>query len=512
MRFAARSASALALCVAALVSLPAGAAQPTGAQLVAHSASFDAAADQAGTLHFLYLASLSGERPPELHAEGQRIEATQYDYDGVEVYDLAGQGQSTGHALNTLSENPSRTAGLDSAKLALTGVAAEYQFHLFSPTGLDMKGRVDRGSQRALQQPEFTIDGIEDKGDQGDGMQGSLDEDEGYWSAPVAPTAHVLTEAGAGALRLTGTFTIEVVGFDFRLTGAGEPADLHSGVTYGSLVPGGAAPVDGHARTFQESFLRITVTEGTLQLVAPAGALQWSGPAASTVTDGVTMEDATGSIQLADGQQQRLTGASYRLEGRFDLQANPAEQGLQLAATGLDEEGRPLVPASTFVQQAASSFYWLAVAAVGGSAAITALAILLLRRRPTMADVESALEAGHFRRAARDASRLLRLRPGFEDAMISRAIALSKLGRNRRVVREIRAHFEQREPSDGVLHYVLGLALRETGAPADAQAAWREALRRTPGLLPQVQPLLAGQQASSRPSTVASPVDGTAYA
>jgi hypothetical protein len=514
MRFPARSASAVALCVAALVAAPAGLAQPTGAQLVAQSASFGSAADQQGTLHFLYLAGGPGPSP-QLHAEGRHIEAKQYDYEGAEAYDVAGKSQSTGHALNGVSPNTPRGAGLDAARLELTGVAAEYRFHLFSSDGLPASGRVDHGSQRALQQPEFTLDGIEDKSNQGDGSLlaplsglGSGKED-GAWSRPVAPTPHVLTQAKAGALRLTGTFTIEVVGFDFRLTGAGAPADLHSGVAYTPLAPG---RVDSHARTFHESFLRITVTDGTLQVAAPGGVLQWSGPAANTVADGITMQDATGSIQLADGQQQSLTGASYRLDGRYDLKANPAEQGLQLAVTGLDEQGQPLVPQSTAVRQVASPIYWAVVAAVAGSAAVTAFVVLLLHRRPTMADVESALEAGHFRRAARDAARLLRSRPGFEDAVISRAIALSKLGRNQRVVREIRAHFATREPSDGVLHYVLGLALRETGAAADAQAAWREALRRTPGLLPQVQPLLAAQQASSHASAVAPTVDGTAYA
>ncbi|MEA3202361.1 MAG: hypothetical protein QOI63_27, partial [Thermoplasmata archaeon] len=359
--------------------------------------------------------------------------------------------------------------------------------------------------------------GEKDNGDSGVFVPfpSAQDTEHGAWSKVSATTPHVLTEATTATLRLTGTFTVEVVGLDFRLLGDGAAADLRSGTERSSLspAPGGLPGADERAHKVHEAFLRIVVTDGALELSVPrATSLQWSGPTAETVTGSVTMEEATGSIELANGQQQRLTGASYQLDGRYDLQANPAVQGLQLAVTGLDEHGQPLEPASTTVHQAASPVYWALAAAVAASAGITFLILGLRRRQPTMADVESALEAGHFRRAARDAGRLLRRRPGFEDAVISRAIALSKMGRNARVVREIHAHFAEREPSDGVLHYVLGLALKETGAAADAERAWHEALRRTPGLLPQVQPLLSGQQASSPPSAVVPAVDGTAYA
>ncbi|HUR64046.1 MAG TPA: hypothetical protein VM241_06155 [Candidatus Thermoplasmatota archaeon] len=523
MRFPRRSAAALATVVAALLAAPPGAAQPTGAQLVVHSVAFEGVADQAGTLAFLFLAgNATSLAAPHLHAEGRHIEARQYDEDGYEVQtsDVGGPDQSTLRALNFLTPNPGKGTGFDAARLDLADAAPDYQLHVFATEGGLLAGNVADGREQVLKQPELTRHGLVEHGDKGTGVPLgpaadalSGEGDAGYWSLQAAKGAHVLTEATSGALRLTGTFTIEVLGLDFRLAGEGRTAELKSGTTRSSLAPVGADGADRHLHAIHQSFLRITVTDGALDLGVPAARLfQWSGPAADTTTDSASLEDATGSVQLANGQQQRLTGAAYRLDGRYAVQANPSDQGLQLAVTGLDAAGQPLDTASATVRQAASPIYWAAAAAVACSAGITLLILGLRRRQPTMSDVESALEAGHFGRAARDARRLLRRRPGFEDAVISRAIALSKLGRNQRVVREIHAHFARQEPSDGVLHYVLGLALKETGAPADARAAWQEALRRTPGLLPQVQPLLGGQQASSTPSAVMPPVDGTAYA
>ncbi|MCA1810995.1 MAG: hypothetical protein LC623_03165, partial [Halobacteriales archaeon] len=472
MRFPARTASALALCVAALLAAPVGAAQPIGAQLVVNDARFQGMMDQSGSLTFLALSGFAKEVPSHLHAEGGHIEARQFDYDGYEVHGsdlVSGTDVDTLHAVDTYQPVAPDVTAADHARLDLAGVRGDgYQLHILSGTGLSLAGHISDGVQRALQHPRLDQHEINEQDDKGSNLflpvPVSKEAERGSWTVALAGTSHVLTEAQTATLRLSGTFTLEVVGLDFQLLGQGVEKELRSGVSRSSPAPGGA-PTDERAHALHETFLRVLVTDGTLEFnVDAASALQWSGPAVETVAGSVTMEDATGSIQLADGQQQSLTGASYRLDGRYDLKANPAEQGLQLAVTGLDEQGQPLVPQSTTVRQAASPIYWAAVAAVASSAAVAALVVLLLHRRPTMADVESALEAGHFRRAARDAARLLRSRPGFEDAMISRAIALSKLGRNQRVVREIRAHFATREPSDGVLHYVLGLALRETGA------------------------------------------------
>jgi hypothetical protein len=527
MRLTTRSAAGRVALLAVLLATPLAAAQPPAdrpiaANLVAQGASFQGGADQSGRLVFLSVVAPPASAAPRLQATGHHIQARQFDNDGYELQtaDLGGPAFDTLRALNFLTGNPYKQSGLDAARLDLTGSPNGYEVHLMAAAGVPMAGHFEQGRQSMLRRPELSVHGVGEQGDRGTGVPlaptpspTDTGAESGFWSDQSAGDAHVLTEASAGRLHLEGTFTLEVLGLDFHLSGDGPAADLHSGTTRDGLAPVAVGPLDSHLRAIHQSFLRIIVTDGTLDLGVPAArALQWSGLASDTATGPFRLANATGSVELASGQQQRLTGATYQMDGRYDLQANPSQQGLQLAVTGLDEAGQPLLPATQTVRIAASPIYWVAAAAVAGSAGITLLILALRRRQPTMADVESALEAGHFRRAARDAARLLRRRPGFEDAVLSRAIALSKLGRNQRVVREIQAHFATAEPSDGVLHYVLGLALKETGAPADAQAAWREALRRTPGLLPQVQPLLSGQQASSPPSAVAPLVDGTAYA
>lgn len=521
MRLPVRSASALALCVAALLAAPgAAAAHAIGGQLVVQGASFEAPAEQAGTLAFLVLYSDAQQAPLGLHLKASHIEAHQFDADGYEVHasDLANVPDVKAiHLLDAATGPPAPTkVFLDDAALDLAGTrGAAYALHLIAQDAA-VQSHVASGRLTAVQNPQLDQDGINEGQQHGATTVQSpfANGEPSTWSYPTAASPHVLTDAQAGTLRITGTFVLEASGLDFAAQGSGTSTTLRSGITYGALAPGGIGPADQHLRTMHEAFLRIFVTDGVLDLAVPAVPhLQWSGPAAATTVPSVTMTHANGFVRLSDGEKQTLDGASYVLDdGRYTLQSNPSQQGLQLAVTGLDANGNPLAPATATVRPTVPALAWAIAAAVVGATGVTLLAVALLRRNPTMADVETALEAGHFRRAARDAARLLQRRPGFEDAMISRAVALSKLGRNRRVVREIRAHFAAREPSDGVLHYVLGLALRETGATADAQEAWREALRRTPGLLPQVQPLLAGQQASSRPSAVPTAVDGTAYA
>jgi hypothetical protein len=516
MRFPTRSAAGLSALLAAVLAAPVAAAQPVAAQLVVQGASFEGAADQSGGLTFLYVASPAIDAvAPCLHAEGRHIKAQQFENSGFQVQtaDSGGQTADTLRMLNPVTGNPNTTLDVDGARLDLARLVGSYELHLFTPEGVSLAGHFDGGRQKVLHRAAISRAGLDEQKDSGvpalpnpPGMA----KESGFWSEFPANASHVLTEADSATFHLSGTFVLEILGLDLRLEGEGRAADLHSGTAHDEV---GVGAVDSHARAVHQSFLRIVVTDGTLDLGVPAAyRLQWSGLAAETTSGPVRMEDATGSVLLSDGNQQRLTGASYRLDGRYDVQANPSQQGLQMAFTGLDAAGQPLSPLTATVRPAASPFYWAAAAAVAGSAAVTLLILGLRRGNPTMADVESSLEAGHFRRAARDAGRLLRRRPGFEDAVLSRAIALAKLGRNRRVVREIQAHFASREPSDGVLHYVLGLALKETGATADAQEAWREALRRTPGLLPQVQPLLSAQQGSSPVSAVGPAVDGTAYA
>lgn len=502
------------LALACLLAFPPAAAEGvTSGQLVARTLRIEQAATQEGSLQFLHVAQGEAPGPFSVTIAGRVLEGTQYDDQGVEAT-AQNRSLSTLRMLNTVQPNRGQAFRAENAQAASTNVPAGCILNVFLDGAATFRATLPGGTQEALARPELNPSKIQESSGDPSGAgplpsMGSGGGAGGFWTIRDAGGPHVVTEAaGAAVLRLEGTFTLEVVGLDFRLTGDGGDRRLHSGTEREPLQPGAPGP----AQSIRQSFLRINVTAGSLDLaVASAALIQWSGPAAATTTAAASMEEATGSVTLSDGRQHRLTGAAYHLDGLASFQANPAQQGLQLEITGLDPQGYPLAPASTSVRQQATPAAWTVAATMAGGACAVLLA-LLLRRRPTMADIEASLEAGRFRRAAWEASRLLRRRPGFEDAVLSRAIALSKLGRDRRVVHEVQDHLAGHAPSDGVLHYVLGLSLRRLGAVGDAQAALQEALRRTPALLPQVQPLLAGQQPSSPLRALPPAVDGPAYA
>ncbi|HUR61648.1 MAG TPA: hypothetical protein VM286_04720 [Candidatus Thermoplasmatota archaeon] len=511
----------LALC--AVLSLPGAAAESAlSGSVVARTLAFEQPAQQSGQASFLHILQEDNGEPHAITMSfaGTHVEGTQYTAEGYREESQV--PFSTLHALDALQPPAQTPFSADHAVAALSGADAGYTLNIFSPQPLSFEASLREGTQAVLAHPELNHGSIQERPDPSTVPQASSQDPEPYWTVTHSETAHVVTEALSATLHLAGTFTIEVIGLDFDLRGDGGSTQLHSGVQRDRLVPG----VDAYK--VRQDFLRIEVTDGSLDLgvrlapamtasvngqsVPDATLAQWSGPGADSASGSISLDGATGSFLRADGQQQRLTGSSYRFEGRYELHANPSEQGLQLGITGLDDQGQPLSPATQTVRPVASTLAWLIALAAAAVAAGATVAIVLLRRHPTMADLESGLETGHFRRVVRDSARILRKRPGFEDAVISRSIALSKLGRNGRVVREVRTHFASREPSDGVLHYVLGLALKELGETAQAQEAWKEAVRRTPGLLPQVAPFFPAQQASSTPSAVTGVVDGTAYA
>lgn len=504
----------LVLCGAS--AMPAASAErPVSGNLVARSLEFSDAAQQTGQMLFFHVtqssASIDGQSA-SLAFAGAHVDGRQYHDEGYE--ETTAVPFSTLYATDSVTGPQYDPFKVDHATGQLSGMQASYNLNIFADRAIPFRASIPQGQQTVLAHPELDVGSIkESPSASGPVPNAPSNSPQGpYWTIRDAESAHVLTEAlGAATLHLEGTFTVEVIGFDFELKGDGSERHLHSGIQRDAPAPG----VPAHR--VQQDFLRIQVTDGSLDLgvtgivAGLAGPrIQWSGPSTDSSTGAVGLAGATGSLLRTDGQQQQLTGATYRLEGRYDLVANPAEQGLQLGVTGLDDRGQPLAPALTVPHQEASTLAWLIALAAVALAAGTSVAVVLLRRQPTMADLEAGLETGHFRRVVRDAGRILRKRPGFEDAVISRSIALSKMGRNGRVVREVRAHFAAREPSDGVLHYVLGLALKELGETAQAQEAWREAVRRTPGLLPQVAPLLP--QASSTASPVPPLVDGNGYA
>lgn len=329
---------------------------------------------------------------------------------------------------------------------------------------------------------------------------------EPYWSHPQAAYPHVVSRTGGPvAVTWRGDFTLEAVGIAGDVTTADRGWSFESGRWETPLADGQPAQENAHA--VREVFLRVRVEDGVLSFSAPDASAAWSGPSLlSTYLDGVaTLESATGMVSAADGQAVRVSSPRLALAGPQGLASRPEGSGLDVDLVPVDAQGRPLPEAAVALAAPAAVLEGIlagtAVLAIGLS--ITYVVYRrYMRRLPILADVEAALEANAFRRAAREARRILHRRPDSEDAMLSRAIALSKSGRHRAVAREVRHHLQARRPTDGVLHYVLGVAQQELGRLEEARASFEEAVRRTPALLKDVQERLGG----AAPSRTAPPV------
>lgn len=176
------------------------------------------------------------------------------------------------------------------------------------------------------------------------------------------------------------------------------------------------------------------------------------------------------------------TDRSVRFLRGYEGSLAPRDERVVLTLAGSDREG--VAPASAWLSPA--GFNPLPIVAGLVTVALIAVALRTGRGTPQLAHMEDALEAGCFGRAARLAGRILRTDPARESAHLGRAIALSRTGRPERVVRDLKRFLRDHEPSDGTLHYVLGLAYRDLGREAAAEEALSEAVQRTPALAQQV--------------------------
>lgn len=249
---------------------------------------------------------------------------------------------------------------------------------------------------------------------------------------------------------------------------------------------------------FTRLFVRLHVIDGAVGYDAsPQARTSWASPALDTSTqDGeVVLEQARGV--LAGRQLDR---------DRVVLQA-PQRLGLTAEedALGTYVHDQPTGEAQLYLPRSwreASTLTALAVLVAAGGLLVV---VRVLRRRVTIAAVEEALEQERYPLAARLAGRILAREPDAEAARVARAVALSRAGQARRVVDELRPYLERNAPRDGVLHYVLGLALLETGDERGAGEAFRAAVARTPHLVEEIEPRFL-------PTASRRPVDAQAYA
>ncbi len=292
------------------------------------------------------------------------------------------------------------------------------------------------------------------------------DEDRELFTEVQLPEEAVRVETpGSGTWILEGSFVLEFEGIDGYF---GE----HFIETTGA---------EGSAFT-ERGFARIVVTDGRLTFTT-TGLHTWATAAFSDVD--VMALDAEVVMHGAslDGVANKLVeldGDTATARGDFLLAVTPEQDTMAVDLDPRQPDGSPMdvAPATPGWQ---SGLAWAVLASIIPLIGV-ALVVRRLRRGTTMADIEAALGAGEYPKAIRMTQTMLRRDPDASSVQLSHAIALTKAGRPSDAVAAVRQFLERREPADGTLHYVLGLALQDLGEHDEARAAMQTAMQLTPAL------------------------------
>lgn len=304
----------------------------------------------------------------------------------------------------------------------------------------------------------------------------------------VGPFAFMAAQSGSLAAVATGDLMIELKGIAFQLEGASGTHTLYSTRTATPLEPGVPAAA---AHQEDDAFLRIYLHDAVVRFSTSnlhGEAQLASGGGDMEIHGATTFHGATGVVEDAAGDR-RLQGDAYEVRRPLAFVVEPARSELSVLQLREPEADRPT---GTMVDPtrvlAPTAWFWI----LGGLAvaSMASFGVLLARRSaslPRLDQVEAALEAGRHRRAERLARRILDRDPGQEGAAIALGIACLKGGRPRDAIAAIEQRLDQEEPTDGVLHYVLGLAHYAVDQDTSARQALREAVRRTPALAAEVR-------------------------
>ncbi|MEA3190807.1 MAG: hypothetical protein QOD77_1389 [Thermoplasmata archaeon] len=491
---------------------------------------FDADVREEGLVQFGHLARNQTGPAPTLTIEAARITTIQYEDQGHEArapfpQDVPFMDEPdsvaayTGQYMRSLGQAPEpvENSGRD-ARLVVGGAQAGFTIIVFNEAST-LRHDAQTTSPRVgvLQEPILTHMGIADNNVP---IEQQSPQASPYWSRPQASSPHVHSaSAGPATVTWRGDFTLEAVGISGEVATPSRAWAFESGRWESALAPG--QPGQESLHEVREVFLRVLVEDGVLTFSSPDAAASWSGPSLlSTYVQGVAVvQSATGMVAAADDPPVHVSSPQLELRGPQGLAARPEGSVLDLDLVPVDAEGHPIPDGPVYASPPDAILEGVAAGTVVlvAGLACTYLVYRRMRRLPILADVEAALEANAFRRAARDARRILLRRPDSEDAMLSRAIALSKSGRHRVVVREVRHHLQTRRPTDGVLHYVLGVAQHELGRLEEARSSFEEAVRRTPALLKDVQERMGRAATTSaappvRPPSPPEPRDASGYA
>jgi hypothetical protein len=404
-----------------------------------------------------------------------------------------------------LSDEPTRTPYISGdVNVTLLAHQAEYVMHIFGSREANADLVTVTGEYKPMLGASLVNDGIEEGLSSGLGPAEEFDFTRAQVEGPVV--YHAL-RGDQSSVRLEGDFTLEIMGLDIQVRGDAGTVEWTSGTRPESLQ--GAVPspsyVSPPAGVNRVEFIRLNFVDATLDVSFKGG-----HPLVEAVLPEVT---ATHSSQLL---LEPVQGTDV---------VPPIPVGKVLRVTAQESENPRLLIEEMPSEESAQPSSLASVAALvpsvmllGLPAALAVVGLVYLLRRehhsPTLSTVEALLEKGRYRHAARVAGRILRYDPRREDALISRAVALNKGHRPARVVAELEAHLKTHKPTDGVLHYVLGLSYLDLGRKAEGEECLHEAVRRTPSLRPEVTARLGGPPPvhHAAPTAHAVPVEAHGYA
>lgn len=321
---------------------------------------------------------------------------------------------------------------------------------------------------------------------------GNDQEADASFQATEIPGSVLVADVTGGAVRfvLEGDFILELDEMDLVLESNGSSQELRTVTHRESAVSGGPAIIE------VDGFLRLHLTDARLELTTDDldGLFQVAAPDLQVVPDGrVTFVNAEGLLST-QGDSILLAGESYTLAESLPFSALGSGDRMTLDLQEPDRPG-PMAALADAVakplQAVPQALLIIGVVAVGFLVAVLAATALA---SPSMGRVESALSDGQYRRAAKMAARILSRHPSAENAQVARAVALSKSGDHEQVIQELESSLSKKDPSDGVLHYVLGLAYMEAGHHGRAASRFQEAMDRTPELGPDVERILPARK------------------
>lgn len=270
---------------------------------------------------------------------------------------------------------------------------------------------------------------------------------------------------------LQGDFVLELMGVEIELSSTTDDARFVSGTA-----------TEGDRDVVQ--FTRLYFQGANIDIHQRGGATSWAQGGMNIESAGaqVTLQGARGLL-MDDGSEQQLNGEDYQFFSPIDAALDAESGALNAQFAGEQAAVDPSTQAAT-----TSPTGWLMYALIAAGIVAAIGLGLFLRRRPSIQSIEALLEGGQYNRAAKVATRAIRREPTKESAHLARAIAWSRSGRPERVVDQLTRFIKRHDPSDGTLHYVLGLAHKDLGEEQAARQIMQEAVRRTPSLLSQIDP------------------------